>query len=106
MCELTIRPAFPDDAVALDRLAQLDCATVPAGALLIAVVDGVAVAALRVADEMSIADPFRPTAELVALLVVRARQLRGAGTRRRDVVGRLSAAAAAMRRRRPLPHER
>lgn len=84
MSELTIRPAFPDDAIALERLAQLDSSTVPAGALLIAGIDGVVVAALSIQDEVAIADPFRPTAEVLALLVERARQLRGARTRRRD----------------------
>jgi hypothetical protein len=83
MSELTIRPAFPDDAVALERLAQLDSSTVPPGALLIASVDGVIAAALCIQDEVAIADPFRPTAELVALLAQRARQLRGDGPPRR-----------------------
>jgi len=56
---------------------------VPTGALLIASVDGIMVAALSIQDEVVIADPFHRTAELVALLAQRARQLRGARTRRR-----------------------
>lgn len=91
MSELTIRPAFPDDTVALQRLAQLDSATVPAGDLLIVCLDGVVVAALCIQDEVAIADPFRPTAELVTLLAQRARQLRGAaGSRRRFELRRRS----------------
>ncbi len=89
MSEVTIRPAFPDDSAALERLAALDSSTVPdGGALLIAGVDGVIVAALRIEDDSTIADPFHPTAELVALLAVRARQLRGGGARRRRAAPR------------------
>ena len=91
MSTVTIRPAFPDDAAALERLAQLDSAVVPAGALLIAEVDGEVAAALAIGDDSAIADPFRPTAALVALLAQRARQLRGP-VRRRRVLGQLSAA--------------
>lgn len=75
--ELTIRPAFPDDAIALERLAQLDSAAVPAGELLLASVDGELVAALAIKTGTAIADPFRPTAAVVDLLARRARQLRG-----------------------------
>lgn len=89
MSELTIRPAFGDDAVALERLAALDSSTVPRGdALLVACVDGAVVAALRIEDEAAIADPFHPTAEIVALLALRARQLRVTPTRRRDALRR------------------
>jgi hypothetical protein len=109
MSELTIRPAFGDDAVALERLAALDSSTVPdGGAQLIACVDGVIVAALRIEDDATIADPFRPTAEIIALLAVRARQLRGPGTRRRDALrrgwARRPSAAGAMRH--PLSEDR
>lgn len=76
MSELTIRPAFPDDAVALQQLAQLDSSSLPAGALLIAELDGVLAAALSIEHGVAIADPFRPTAALVELLARRAQQLR------------------------------
>ncbi|MEJ7824695.1 MAG: hypothetical protein WKF48_04670 [Solirubrobacteraceae bacterium] len=110
MSELTIRPAFEDDAVALERLAALDSSTVPRGdALLVACVDGVVVAALRIEDEAAIADPFHPTAEIVALLAVRARQLRGTGMRRRDGLRRAWArrrSALAGAPRRPVSEDR
>jgi hypothetical protein len=72
---LTIRPAFPDDAGALARLAALDSARVPAGPLLLAEVDGVPWAAIALPSGRVIADPFRPTAALVELLARRAAQL-------------------------------
>jgi hypothetical protein len=75
---LTIRPAFPDDAGALARLAALDSARVPAGALLLAEVDGMPWAAIALDSGRVIADPFRPTAALVELLARRAAQLAGA----------------------------
>jgi hypothetical protein len=79
---VTIRPAFPDDAGAVARLAALDSARVPAGPLLLAEVDGAIWAALALDGGRAIADPFRPTAALVELLRGRAAQLR-AGQRRR-----------------------
>jgi len=73
--ELTIRPAFPDDAEGLRRLAALDSSAVPAGGLLIGEMDGVIAAALSIHSGVAIADPFRPTAGLVELLAQRAQQL-------------------------------
>jgi hypothetical protein len=70
-----VRPATADDADAVARLAALDSAPAPAGELLLAVVDGELRAALRIDDRAAIADPFEPTAELVALLRARAAQL-------------------------------
>jgi hypothetical protein len=75
---VTIRPAFPDDAPALARLAALDSQRVPVGPLLLAEVDGEPWAALALETSRVIADPFRPTAELVALLRGRAAQLSAA----------------------------
>jgi hypothetical protein len=73
---LTLRYAVPADADALDRLAQLDSAHAPRGVVLVAEVGGELWAAISVDDpRVAIADPFRPTGELVALLVERARQL-------------------------------
>jgi hypothetical protein len=73
---LTIRMASPADAAALDRLAQLDSAPrlapVPT---LVAEVGGELRAALPLDGGRAIADPFRPTAELVAILGERARQI-------------------------------
>jgi hypothetical protein len=72
---VTIRPAFPDDAAALARLAALDSQPLPGGRLLVAEVAGELWAAVVVDGRTAIADPFRPTAEVVALLRARGRQL-------------------------------
>lgn len=66
---ITIRPAYADDELALSRLAALDSAdVVPARPLLLAEVDGELRAALSLRDGSNIADPFFPTADLLALL--------------------------------------
>jgi hypothetical protein len=72
---ITIRPAREDDTGALRRLAQLDASRLPTGDLLIAEVDGVPRAAMRILDRTYVADPFYPTRELIGLLDVRARRL-------------------------------
>jgi hypothetical protein len=73
---LTIRMAVPADAQALGRLAQLDSAPPPAPVpMLVAEVGGELHAALPLRGGPAIADPFRPTADLVAVLTERARQL-------------------------------
>lgn len=76
--EIVIRRATASDAQALRRLAELDGAPVPAAGadVLLAEVDGKPLAAI--AGERAIADPFRPTASLVDLLRLRARQLAAA----------------------------
>jgi hypothetical protein len=68
LTEITIRPGYADDHRALHRLAALDSAPVPVEPLLVAELDGELSAALSLHDGTSIADPFRPTAEIVALL--------------------------------------
>jgi hypothetical protein len=72
---LTLRLAVPADAEALDRLAQLDSRRAPRGAVIVAEVGGELWAAISIDDGHAVADPFRPTGELVALLAERARQL-------------------------------
>jgi hypothetical protein len=73
---ISIRLATPGDAVALARLAALDSAAVPPGPVLLAERDGALQAALALdGQRTTIADPFAPTAELVALLRVRAARL-------------------------------
>jgi len=85
---VTIRPARSDDALALRRLATLDSAEVPPGALLVAEVSGELWAAIAVASAVAVADPFRPTAELVRLLHLRAEQLRRADAQPVERTGR------------------
>jgi hypothetical protein len=73
---LTIRPAAAADAEALRRLAQLDSAPTPAPApMLIAEVADELRAAMPLYGGRPLADPFHPTAELVALLTERTRQI-------------------------------
>jgi hypothetical protein len=103
MDALVIRPAYPDDHAALARLAALDSRRpLPTGSpVLVAERDGQLLAALSPADGRALADPFAPTADLVALLRLHAtadtatapRDARGA----RDILRRIGANA----RRRP-----
>src|SRR4051812_7403808 len=76
-----IRAARGPDGPALARLAELDSSSVPTGDMLVAEADGAIVAA-RSADGVVIADPFRPTADVVDLLALRARALTGERRRR------------------------
>ena len=75
--ELKIRDANDDDAADLLRLARLDSqGRPPAGRIIVAVDRGDLVAAMAVESGDTIADPFRATAPVVALLSLRAAQLR------------------------------
>jgi hypothetical protein len=74
----TIRLATDADADALKRLAQLDSQPPLQGAIIIGELHGEPVAALALDDDRTIADPFRPTAHLLATMRVRARGLRAA----------------------------
>ena len=65
---LTLRIARPDDAPAVRRLAQLDSSRPPSGPVLLAVVGSEPVAALGVKSGSIVADPFQPTANVVATL--------------------------------------
>ena len=81
--EITIRPDYPEDVLALNRLAMLDSAhTTPPRPLLLAEVDGELRAAVSLRDGKAIADPFHPTAATVALLRAHARQTATAEPRR------------------------
>jgi hypothetical protein len=72
----SIRLATDADADTLRRLAQLDSQPPLDGSILIGELHGEAVAALSLTDNRTIADPFRPTAHLVATMRVRAQGLR------------------------------
>src|SRR4051812_26814245 len=75
---VTIRPAFPDDARAVARLAALDSQRALVGQVLLAEIDGEPWAAIALESARVVADPFRPTAALVDLLRGRAAQLSAA----------------------------
>jgi hypothetical protein len=85
---LTIRAARPVDAWAITRLAALDSAKPLSGDVLLAEADGVPVAALAVTTGEAIADPFVPSAETVAVLRMRAGQLRAPRTLRGSLLRR------------------
>jgi hypothetical protein len=79
-------PGVPSEAVvlrlccvcddeALERLAMLEGRPVSAGRHVVAEVGGTVVAALPLGSGELLADPFRPTAHLIPLLELRAKQL-------------------------------
>jgi hypothetical protein len=76
-----VRRSEPRDARSLARVAGRDSKSVPDGPLLVAEAGGEVLAALPLHGGEPIADPFRPTAALVALLELRARQLRRIASR-------------------------
>jgi hypothetical protein len=73
---VNIRQLGGDDLAAVERLAQLDSQRLPEGPLLGAEIEGRLLAAISLASGESVADPFSRTAELRALLELRAAQLR------------------------------
>ena len=73
---LTVRTATPRDADALRLLAALEGVNMPSGDVLVAQLGADVVAALPLGGGRAIADPFRPSAQFVELLKLRARQLR------------------------------
>jgi hypothetical protein len=103
LAAVTVRVASAADSPALTRLAQLDSAESPSPPVLLAEIAGEPVAAISLADGAVVADPFTPTAELVALLKLRARQLRradsdfGVGAVRPRVLRRFRRAALGVR---------
>jgi hypothetical protein len=76
---IVVRHAYPDDAVALRRLAALDDRPTLHGRVLVAELAGELVAATSISTGKTIADPWRFTADLVTLLELRAEQIRRAG---------------------------
>ena len=75
--EVLIRDARPADDLALQALAVLDGAEFPLGRVIVAEVGGSIVAALPLDGSGPFSDPFRRTADLVALLEARAKQVAG-----------------------------
>jgi hypothetical protein len=92
---VVLRRATLQDAAAIARLAALDSAPVPDGAVLIAVVDGHIAAALPFDGGRAIADPFLRTAHLVELLQLRLGVLDAPAQPRRPLRLRLRALRAA-----------
>jgi hypothetical protein len=80
---VALRLAGPDEAQVVHRLASLDDAPPLTGQVLLALVDGEAVAALSLSDERVVANPFLPTEAAVGLLRLRAQHLSVNRPRRR-----------------------
>jgi hypothetical protein len=75
--QITIRPAYADDAPTLLRLAALDSADAPPPTpLLVGEKDGDLCVAMSLRDGSVIADPFVATADIVELLRARAKPAR------------------------------
>jgi hypothetical protein len=80
---LVLRPATSADAAALERLAALDSARPLTGEVMLASAGGDVRAALSLQTGRAVADPFYPSAELVALLRTAAGKGRARRGRRR-----------------------
>jgi hypothetical protein len=91
---ITIRRATAEDAFAVRRLAAIDSASPPTGELLLAEMGRELWAAVSVDTGAAVADPFRPSGELVELLRFRARRIRGENHAERHGLARLLPHAA------------
>jgi hypothetical protein len=84
-----LRWAGDADAEEIARLAELDSSYPPRGRVLVADVGGDLWAAISVDDGHAVADPFRPTGELVFHMHQRVRRLRRAQRGRRPAAPRV-----------------
>jgi hypothetical protein len=91
---LTIRRATSADDFAVRRLASLDSSSPPTGDVLLAEMGDELWAALSVDTGAAIADPFRPSRDLVDLLRFRAESADGIERGRHRARARLLARAA------------
>jgi hypothetical protein len=82
MTDITVRRSVPGDRGELERLAVLDSARPPTGPALVALTDSRMLAALPLGSGRPIADPFEPTAAILALLRLRAEQMAATPERR------------------------
>jgi hypothetical protein len=89
MENITIRAATAADQLAVRRLAVLDSAFPPTGEVLLAEAGEELWAAVSVDTGHAVADPFRPSGDLVELLRVRAAGLRGESPRQPRVLARV-----------------
>jgi len=80
--DVLIREGRHSDHLAIQALAVLDAAEEPLGRVLVAEVEGSIVAALPLGGGSAFSDPFRHTADLVALLEARAKQIASEPVRR------------------------
>jgi hypothetical protein len=92
--DISIRLAGAADMPALRRVAERDSRLLPPGDLLVAEAQGEVQAALSVQTGEVVADPFRPTAAMVELLQLRARQASRGGQGTWGRVGKLALRSA------------
>jgi hypothetical protein len=81
---IELRLAHATETEVVRRLAELDSTPELTGQVVIALVNGDAVAGLSLLDQRVVANPFVATREAVALLRLRAEHLAGAPTRRKS----------------------
>jgi hypothetical protein len=91
---LTIRRATAADAFAIRRLAAIDSAAPPTGDVLLAEMGNELWAAVAVETGTAVADPFRPSGDLVELLHFRAERMRTDEHPHRGALARLLPRAA------------
>jgi hypothetical protein len=72
---VAVRLARPEDESAIRRVAALDGKKAPAGRVLVAEADAEIIAALPIGGGQAVADPFRWTSDVVALMAMRAEQI-------------------------------
>ena len=96
--EVIVRMGTAADEIQLAKLAALDSSSPIAGSALVAESDARIVAALPLGSGRPISDPFEPSAALVALLELRAEQLRNGHSGRSRMRDRVRALLRA-----PLP---
>jgi len=75
---VAIRLAGPEDESSIHRIASLDGKKAPQGRVLVAEADSEIIAALGITGGHAVADPFRWTSDVVALMEMRAEQLAAA----------------------------
>jgi hypothetical protein len=76
---MLMRRATAADSARIWELARLDNKRLPAGPFLVAELDGSVEAAVSLSSGTVVADPFRLTADAVAMLKLRASQLTAGG---------------------------
>jgi hypothetical protein len=75
---VAVRVARPEDELAIQRVASLDGKKALTGRVLVAEADREIIAAIGIESGSAVADPFRWTSDVVALMEMRAEQLAAA----------------------------
>ncbi len=86
---ITLRYSKDGDRERIAELAELDGRPAPTGEVLLAEAEGRLVAAVGMTDGAAVADPFRPTADVVELMQMRVEQDRERWHGRGPLIGRL-----------------